>query len=51
LRVKYHAAQPVADTVNAVARARGEAFLARYGGNISNSLVRSGARRATCGSS
>jgi L-ribulokinase len=33
---KHHAAQPEADTVNAVARARGEAFLARYGGKISS---------------
>jgi L-ribulokinase len=33
---KHHAAQPEADQVNAVARARGEAFLARYGEKISS---------------
>jgi L-ribulokinase len=33
---KHHAAQPEADRVNAVARARGEAFLARYGEKISS---------------
>jgi L-ribulokinase len=33
---KHHAAQPVADRLNEVARARGESFLARYGGKISS---------------
>jgi L-ribulokinase len=32
---KHHAAQPYADRVNAVARERGEGWLARYGGKIS----------------
>ena len=33
---KHHAAQPVADRINAVAAERGEAFLERYGGRISS---------------
>ena len=33
---KHHAAQPEADRINAVAAARGEAWLARYGGRISS---------------
>jgi L-ribulokinase len=33
---KHHAAQPEADLVNKVARERGDAFLARYGGKISS---------------
>jgi len=33
---KHHAAQPVADRLNEVALARGESFLARYGGRISS---------------
>lgn len=33
---KHHAAQAQADRVNAVARARGERWLARYGGKISS---------------
>jgi len=33
---KHHAAQPEADYVNEVARRRGEAFLATYGGKISS---------------
>ncbi len=33
---KHHAAQQVADRMNEVARARGEEFLARYGGRISS---------------
>ena len=33
---KHHAAQPVADRLNEVAAARGEAFLSRYGGRISS---------------
>jgi L-ribulokinase len=33
---KHHAAQPVADRLNEVALARGEEFLARYGGRISS---------------
>ncbi|GAA3755579.1 L-ribulokinase [Spinactinospora alkalitolerans] len=33
---KHHAAQPEADLVNAVARERGEPWLARYGGRISS---------------
>ncbi|MCK4590521.1 MAG: ribulokinase, partial [Candidatus Latescibacteria bacterium] len=33
---KHHAAQPEADRINQVARERGEAFLARYGGKISS---------------
>jgi L-ribulokinase len=33
---KHHAAQPEADRVNAVARDRGEPWLARYGGKISS---------------
>lgn len=33
---KHHAAQPVADRLNEVALARGEAFLKRYGGRISS---------------
>ncbi len=33
---KHHAAQPQADRINAVARARGEAWLPRYGGKISS---------------
>jgi L-ribulokinase len=33
---KHHAAQPVADRLNEVARDRGEPFLARYGGKISS---------------
>lgn len=32
---KHHAAQPQADRLNAVAHARGEAFIARYGGKVS----------------
>ena len=32
---KHHAAQPQADRINALARERGEAWLARYGGKIS----------------
>jgi L-ribulokinase len=32
---KHHAAQPEADRINALARERGEAWLARYGGLIS----------------
>ena len=33
---KHHAAQPEADEVNALARSRGEPWLARYGGKISS---------------
>ena len=33
---KHHAAQPHADRINALARARGEAWMARYGGQISS---------------
>jgi len=33
---KHHAAQPDADRINEVARARGESFLARYGRKISS---------------
>jgi L-ribulokinase len=33
---KHHAAQPEADRINAVARERGEPWLARYGGKISS---------------
>jgi L-ribulokinase len=33
---KHHAAQPQADRINALARARGEAWLPRYGGKISS---------------
>ena len=33
---KHHAAQPEADRINAVARARGEEWLPRYGGKISS---------------
>jgi L-ribulokinase len=33
---KHHAAQPHADRINAVARERGEPWLARYGGKISS---------------
>jgi L-ribulokinase len=33
---KHHAAQPEADRINAVAEARGETWLARYGGKISS---------------
>jgi L-ribulokinase len=33
---RHHAAQPQADRVNAVARERGEPWLARYGGRISS---------------
>ncbi|MBN2309259.1 MAG: ribulokinase [Candidatus Hydrogenedentes bacterium] len=33
---KHHAAQPEADRINALARERGEDFLARYGGKISS---------------
>ncbi len=33
---KHHAAQPQADRINAVARERGEPWLARYGGKISS---------------
>jgi L-ribulokinase len=33
---KHHAAQPVADRLNAVARERGEEFLSRYGGKLSS---------------
>ena len=33
---KHHAAQPQADRINAVARERGESWLARYGGLISS---------------
>jgi len=33
---KHHAAQPQADRINAVARERGESWLARYGGFISS---------------
>ena len=33
---KHHAAQPEADRINDVARARGEAWLDRYGGKISS---------------
>jgi L-ribulokinase len=32
---KHHASQPQADRINALARSRGEAWLARYGGKIS----------------
>jgi L-ribulokinase len=32
---KHHAAQPQADRINAIARARGEPWLARYGGTYS----------------
>ncbi|MGK5442115.1 FGGY family carbohydrate kinase, partial [Micromonospora sp. URMC 105] len=32
---KHHAAQPQADRINALARERGEAWLARYGGRVS----------------
>ncbi len=32
---KHHAAQPQADQINALARQRGESWLARYGGKIS----------------
>ena len=33
---KHHAAQPQADRINELARERGEAWLARYGGLISS---------------
>lgn len=33
---KHHAAQPIADRMNAAAEARGDTFLARYGGRISS---------------
>jgi L-ribulokinase len=33
---KHHAAQPQADAINALARERGEPWLARYGGKISS---------------
>jgi L-ribulokinase len=33
---KHHAAQPLANRINAVASARGEPFLARYGGKVSS---------------
>jgi L-ribulokinase len=33
---KHHAAQPHADRINALAEARGESWLARYGGRISS---------------
>ena len=33
---KHHAAQPIADRLNAVATERGESFLGRYGGRISS---------------
>ncbi len=33
---KHHSAQPEADRLNEVAQARGESFLARYGGRISS---------------
>ena len=33
---KHHAAQPEANKINAIAEARGEAFLSRYGGKISS---------------
>ena len=33
---KHHAAQPEADKINALAKERGEDFLARYGGKISS---------------
>jgi L-ribulokinase len=33
---KHHAAQPVADRINAVAAERGEAWLSRYGGRVSS---------------
>jgi L-ribulokinase len=33
---KHHAAQPQADRINALARKRGESWLARYGGKISS---------------
>ena len=33
---KHHSAQPVADRLNEVALARGEGFLARYGGRLSS---------------
>lgn len=33
---KHHAAQPQADRINELARARGESWLARYGGQISS---------------
>jgi L-ribulokinase len=33
---KHHAAQPVADRLNEVARERGEEFLSRYGGKLSS---------------
>ncbi len=36
---KHHAAQPQADRINAVAEARGEAWLPRYGGRISSEWV------------
>lgn len=33
---KHHAAQPIADRINAIAKERGESFLSRYGGRISS---------------
>jgi L-ribulokinase len=33
---KHHSAQPIADRLNEVAEARGEGFLARYGGKLSS---------------
>lgn len=33
---KHHSAQPIADRLNEIADARGEAFLARYGGRLSS---------------
>ena len=33
---KHHAAQPQADRINALARERGEPWLARYGGRLSS---------------
>ncbi|WP_067934444.1 ribulokinase [Alicyclobacillus kakegawensis] len=33
---KHHAAQPIADRINELAKARGESFLSRYGGRVSS---------------
>lgn len=33
---KHHAAQPIADRINALASERGESFLSRYGGRVSS---------------
>lgn len=33
---KHHSAQPIADRLNAIASARGEPFLSRYGGRLSS---------------